>query len=77
MPGKECEFTIHLRITDPTTLRRHAYRKAMEDGLTARNYAALRRAEGGIKCDLIMLLDPGFLPGCKIYDSNAEVLDTN
>lgn len=62
-------FSISLDIHDPEQLRRAAEAKALEDGLTIENWRDVRKSSMD---DLVMLLDPGSIPGCSIHNSTAE-----
>ena len=60
MSGLSFAFTADIDVFDEEALRRAACAQASEEGLTEEGWASLRQ---GIASDLIMLLDPGSLPG--------------
>lgn len=53
-------FTADVDVFDAAALRRAACAQARKEGLSAQDWASLRQ---GIASDLIMLLDPGSIPG--------------
>jgi hypothetical protein len=53
-------FTASIDVFDEEALRRAACAQASKEGLTGEGWASLRQ---GIASDLIMLLDPGSIPG--------------
>lgn len=62
-------FTLDVRVFDPASLARSAALRATLENLTPEQWAKTRTGTG---CDLVMLLDPGTLPGCDIEQSTAE-----
>lgn len=62
-------FSIALQIDDPERLRKAAEDRAVEDGLTVESWRETRK---GSMDDLVMLLDPGSIPGCSVHNSSAE-----
>lgn len=60
MSGLSLVFTASIDVFDEEALRRAACAQASEEGLTEEGWASLRQ---GIASDLIMLLDPGVIPG--------------
>jgi hypothetical protein len=67
-------FTLYLEVKDERSLRRAAYKRAQDEGLNATSYARIRLSHPGgvVSSDLIMLLDPGSLPGCEIHETAVE-----
>jgi hypothetical protein len=65
--------TLHLKVDDPTALLRHAQAQALREG----GDPAAMLADGAPKIEdcLVMVLDPGSLPGCLITSSRAELTD--
>ena len=63
--------TINVEIQDRRALYRAALAKAKAEGMSAAEYHKLRREDvhGPVGVDLIMLLDPGSLPGCDVLSS--------
>lgn len=68
------EFTLRLSVYDKRLLMKRALRQALAEGLSAHDYRAMRREGDYSRADIVMLLDPGSIPGCNIQDSTAEVL---
>jgi len=71
--------TIELRLDDTGQLFEAAQERAEQEGNTRREaLALLRDAEGAVSVEncLIMLLDPGSLPGVGILQSTAERLSS-
>lgn len=68
--------TIDLNVYDPEHLFRAALARALVEDPDAEALHQLRAGEGNREVDisacLIMLLDPGTLPGVEIYQSTAE-----
>lgn len=60
MSGLSLVFTADIEVFDEDALRRAACAQASNEGLTEEGRASLRQ---GIASDLIMLLDPGSIPG--------------
>lgn len=60
MSGLSQVFTASIGVFDGEALRRAVCAQACEEGLTEEGWASLRQ---GIASDLIMLLDPGSIPG--------------
>jgi len=60
MSGLSLVFTADIDVFDEEALRRAALAQACKEGLSEDGWASLRR---GITSDLIMLLDPGSIPG--------------
>lgn len=75
MPSQEYEFTMGLRVYDDNQLLAAALAHpdtaaadmARDDFLDADGHI-------DIAACLVMLLDPGSLPGCSIHDSSAGVV---
>jgi hypothetical protein len=68
-------FFIGLDIDNAQQLYEAALDRAIQDGLDrAATEEDLRYKDGSIKISacLVMLLDPGSLPGCSIHQSWAE-----
>lgn len=67
------EFSVYLDVHSPESLRAAAVERAVEDGYDDPE-AAVLDVDGklDISACLIILLDPGSLPGCDIIDSVAE-----
>ena len=65
----DIQVTVYVTITDPEALRLAAETRALEDGLTEEAWHEIRKSTSD---DLIMLLDPGTLPGCKIFETQVE-----
>ena len=71
--------TIELRLDDTGQLFEAAQERAEQEGNTrCEALALLRDAEGAVSIEncLIMLLDPGSLPGVGILQSTAERLSS-
>ena len=71
----EFTFTMNLRVHDAQQLHRAAYKHATEvDGLDDDETLELIGTEGepNIEACLVMILDPGNMPGCDIGVSYAE-----
>lgn len=66
---KEYQFDMSIRIDNPETLRQAAM--AHEDADASDTFL---KEDGSINIGacLVMLLDPGKLPGCTIHGSGAE-----
>lgn len=64
-------FSIEVVVHDPDTLARMARARAIEEGLDGYQWDEDR---SGPADDLIMLLDPGSVPGCDVLESYAEQL---
>ena len=60
MSGLSLVFTADVAVFDEEALRRAACAQASREGLTEESWASLRQ---GMASDLIMLLDPGSIPG--------------
>lgn len=67
--ANDAVFHIALRIDDPELLRKAAEDRAVEDGLTVESWRETRKSSLD---DLVMVLDPGSIPGCSIHGSGAE-----
>ena len=66
---KAYTVTMYVHVDDEEQLRLAAEARAVEDGLSMESWRDMRQGTGG---DLVMLLDPGSLPGCSIEQSDAE-----
>ncbi|MCY1236495.1 hypothetical protein D9M72_491520 [compost metagenome] len=60
MSGLSLVFTASIDVFDEEALHRAACAQASKEGLTEEGWTSLRQ---GIASDLIMLLDPGAIPG--------------
>jgi hypothetical protein len=68
------QVTLNVTVHDPRALRRAAWERAKEGGTTAWEHADFRRRAGGVKADLLTLLDDRLSPpGADIEDSSAEL----
>ena len=69
MKPQEWDFTMALRVHDAETLRRAALKH--EDAAPDDTFLD---DEGNvdIQACLIMLLDPGTVPGCSVHESTAD-----
>lgn len=67
-------FGADVKVHDPEALRIAAASKAVMEGMSPEQWADLR---GDIVDDLIMLLDPGSIPGAgiEIVQSYTEILN--
>ena len=71
----EVTFTMHVRVYDAPSLHRAAYKHATEiDGLDDDETIEMlgTEEEPNIEGCLVMILDPGNMPGCGIGASYAE-----
>jgi hypothetical protein len=59
-------FTIEVEIDDEETLRLAAEERAVAEGTSLEDW---RETRDGAESDLVMLLDPGTLPGCSVLQS--------
>lgn len=69
------EFALYGNVYDTTTLFEAALLRAEADGLSDEDAREILQPDGEIDiygC-LRMLLDPGSLAGCEIFDSFVEV----
>lgn len=64
--------TIEVAVHDEEALKAAALAQGLKEGLTAEHFAETFDDPGK---HLIMLLDPGSLPGCSILNSDAESQD--
>ncbi len=65
-------FSLELRVDDPEQLRVAAEERAVEGGQTPEEWRELRADSlDPIQADIMMLLDPGTLPGCSIHESEV------
>jgi hypothetical protein len=76
MKKQQYEFRLNIDVWDKTDLKKAAEKRALQDGLTLKDWRATRKANcDPIAADLHMLLDPGVSPdGTSINDSIAEFL---
>lgn len=68
------QVTVSLMVEDATALHAAALAHLRNQGLDEEDIAhSLRYADGSINENacLVMLLDPGSLPGCEIIDSSV------
>lgn len=67
-------FLMDVRLVDAETLASAAIARAVEDGLSPQEAVALVTPEGKLDMGaaLVMLLDPGSLPGVEILESWTE-----
>ncbi len=70
----DAKVTLEVTVHDRRALRRAAWARAREGGMTAREHAEFRRCAGGIEADLLTLLDDRTSPpGASIEDSRVEL----
>ena len=68
----DAKVTLEVTVHDRRALRRAAWARAKEGGMTARAHAEFRRRAGGVEADLLTLLDDRTSPpGASIEDSSA------
>lgn len=66
--------SIAVEVEDETLLYKAALKQAKKNSLSKSDYDKMRKEDvhGPVGTDLIMLLDPGSLPGCSIVQSEIE-----
>ena len=68
----DAKVTLEVTVHDRRALRRAAWARAREGGMTAREHAEFRRRAGGVEADLLTLLDDRVSPpGASIENSGA------
>jgi hypothetical protein len=66
-------FTTYFDIDDPKALVQAARERAVQEGLTPTMETAREFVRDGAVFDaVIILMDPGTLPGCTIHSSEVE-----
>lgn len=61
--------SIHVTVDSLKTLKAAAAARAVEEGMTRADWKKTRK---GPEDDLVMLLDPGSLPGCTIAETTTH-----
>lgn len=64
-------FTLSLRVSDADELVRAAQARAVEEGLDTDDIACTYTIDDLPAC-VQMLLDPGSVAGCSVYESSAS-----
>jgi hypothetical protein len=74
--SQDWDFTLSLTVEQPEELLRAAMAHPHAEGMLRDEFL---NDDGTIDIEscLVMLLDPGHLPGCDIIDSSAEVFELN
>ncbi|CAN7595275.1 hypothetical protein [Variovorax paradoxus] len=73
MTGLSLVFTAGVTVFDEEALRRAACAQAAREGLSKESWVSLRQ---GMASDLIMLLDPGSIPGAG-FEIRHSVCEAN
>jgi len=77
MSGLSLVFTADIDVFDEEALRQAASAQARKEGLSDDDWTAIRQ---GVASDLIMLLDPGAMPGAgfeirqSVCEASGDVL---
>lgn len=69
-PNNDYRFTLHLNVYDRVQLLRRAQAQALAEGADPADM--LKNGHPDIAACLVMLLDPGSIAGCEVYESHAE-----
>lgn len=69
--GSRYEFSLYFSVDDPAQFLAAALAHEDAEGMTAADFTT---AEGEIDVSACarMLIDPGFMPRCTIFDSTVE-----
>ena len=74
---QNCSFTLDLAVLDKKALYHAAVKRAVDEGSTeenARDILGTTEDDISLRDCIAMMLDPGSLVGCQLFDTNVEFL---